>query len=234
MADVDVARIERAVHEILLAIGEDPDREGLQRTPQRVAEAYADFFGGLAVDPLSHLRDAVPIGENEDGAPATSDAVVLRDLAFRSVCEHHLLPFVGTAHVAYLPGDRVVGLGRIPAVVETLSRRPQLQERLTEEIADALVAGLDPRGVLVVLDAQHRCVTTRGSRQDRSSTITISSRGALAEPAARAEIIALIGAVPAERAGEGSQAPVAAARAAALPDVAGVGDVSGTADVSNG
>ncbi|MFB6612078.1 GTP cyclohydrolase I [Agromyces sp. NPDC056379] len=194
MAGVDAERIQRAVHEILLAIGEDPSRPGLERTPQRVAEAYADFFGGLDVDPLSHLADTVPIGATDAGVPATSDAVVLRDLAFRSVCEHHLLPFVGTAHVAYLPGDRVVGLGRIPAVVDTLARRPQLQERLTEEIADALVAGLAPKGVLVVLDAQHRCVTTRGSRQERSSTVTIASRGALSEPAARSEIITLIGA----------------------------------------
>jgi GTP cyclohydrolase I len=194
MAGVDAERIQRAVHEILLAIGEDPSRPGLERTPQRVAEAYADFFGGLDVDPLSHLADTVPIGATDAGVPATSDAVLLRDLSFRSVCEHHLLPFVGTAHVAYLPGDRVVGLGRIPAVVDTLARRPQLQERLTEEIADALVAGLDPRGVLVVLDAQHRCVTTRGSRQERSSTVTIASRGALSEPAARSEIITLIGA----------------------------------------
>ncbi|MFF2387877.1 GTP cyclohydrolase I [Agromyces sp. NPDC058104] len=193
MAGVDAERIERAVLEILLAIGEDPARPGLERTPQRVAEAYADFFGGLDVDPLSHLADTVPLGSTEAGVPATSDAVILRDLAFRSVCEHHLLPFVGTAHVAYLPGEKVVGLGRIPAVVDTLARRPQLQERLAEEIADALVAGLDPKGVLVVLDAQHRCVTTRGSRQERSSTVTIASRGALAEPAGRAEIIALIG-----------------------------------------
>lgn len=194
MAGVDAERIQRAVHEILLAIGEDPSRPGLERTPQRVAEAYADFFGGLDVDPQIHLADTVPIGATDAGVPATSDAVLLRDLAFRSVCEHHLLPFVGTAHVAYLPGDRVVGLGRIPAVVDTLARRPQLQERLAEEIADALVAGLDPKGVLVVLDAQHRCVTTRGSRQERSSTVTIASRGALSEPAARSEIITLIGA----------------------------------------
>jgi GTP cyclohydrolase IA len=194
MAGVDTGRIERAVREVLLAIGEDPARPGLERTPERVAEAYSEFFGGLAVDPLSHLADTVPLGATEAGVPATSDAVVLRDIAFRSVCEHHLLPFVGTAHVAYLPRDRVVGLGRIPAVIETLAARPQLQERLTEEIADTLEAGLEPKGVLVVLDAQHRCVTTRGSRQERSSTITIASRGALAEPAARSEIIALIGA----------------------------------------
>ena len=194
MAEVDTARIERAVREILLAIGEDPTRPGLVSTPQRVAAAYAEFFDGLHVDPLTHLADSVPIGSSDKGVPATSDAVVLRDLAFRSVCEHHLLPFVGTAHVAYLPGDRVVGLGRIPAVIDTLAARPQLQERLAEEIADALQEGLDPKGVLVVLDAQHRCVTTRGARQERSSTITIASRGALAEPTARAEIIHLIGA----------------------------------------
>ena len=156
MAGVDTARIERAVLEILLAIGEDPTRPGLERTPQRVAEAYAEFFGGLDVDPLSHLADTVPLGATEAGVPATSDAVVLRNLAFRSVCEHHLLPFVGTAHVAYLPAERVVGLGRIPAVIDTLAARPQLQERLAEEIADALEAGLQPKGVLVVLDAQHR------------------------------------------------------------------------------
>jgi GTP cyclohydrolase I len=201
MTEVDAARIERAVREILFAIGEDPERPGLRRTPERVADAYADFFGGLAVDPLSHLADPVAVGATSTGAPATGDAVVLRDLAFRSVCEHHLLPFVGTAHIAYLPGDRVVGLGRIPAVVDTLAHRPQLQERLAEEIADTLIEGLDPRGVLVVLDAQHSCVTTRGSRQERSSTITIASRGALAEPAARAEIIALIGTHAAEAAG---------------------------------
>ncbi|MCD2441567.1 GTP cyclohydrolase I [Agromyces sp. SYSU K20354] len=193
MAGVDAQRIERAVREILLAIGEDPERPGLERTPQRVAAAYAEFFGGLDVDPLTHLAETVPIGTTDAGGPTTSDAVVLRDLAFRSVCEHHLLPFVGTAHIAYLPGDRVVGFGRIPAVIDTLAARPQLQERLAEEIADTLVAGLDPRGVLVVLDAQHRCVTTRGPRQERSSSVTIVSRGALAEPAARAEIMALIG-----------------------------------------
>ena len=152
MAGVDAQRIERAVREILLAIGEDPQRPGLERTPQRVAEAYAEFFGGLDVDPLTHLAETVPVGVTDAGGLTTSDAVVLRDLAFRSVCEHHLLPFVGTAHVAYLPDERVVGFGRIPAVIDTLAARPQLQERLAEEIADTLVAGLDPKGVLVVLD----------------------------------------------------------------------------------
>jgi len=193
MTGVDAARIERAVHELLLAIGEDPDRDGLKRTPQRVAEAYAEFFGGLAVDPVELLADAVPVGTTESGDAATSDAVMMRGIDFRSMCEHHLLPFTGVAHVAYVPDERIVGLGRIPAVVDALASRPQLQERLAEQIADALDAGLAPKGVLVVLDATHGCVTTRGVRQERTSTVTIASRGALAEPAARAEIIALIG-----------------------------------------
>ncbi len=192
MSGVDRARIEAAVSEIILAIGEDPARPGLARTPARVADAYAEFFGGLTQDPLAHLRDSVPIGTDLDGVPQTSDVVLLRGIDFRSVCEHHLLPFVGVVHVAYLPSDRVVGLGKLPALVDTLSARPQLQERLTEEIADALQQGLDPRGVLVVLDAVHRCVVARGSRQASSSTVTIASRGSLTEPVARAELMALI------------------------------------------
>ena len=185
---VDRERIGRAVLEILAAIGEDPARVGLERTPQRVADAYAEFFGGLDQNPLALLADTVPVG------PATGELVLLRDIAFRSICEHHLLPFLGTAHVAYLPRDRVVGLGRLPAVVEIIAARPQLQERLTEEIADALQEGLDPLGVLVVLDAVHGCVGTRGPRQAASSTVTMASRGTLMEPTARAEIIALISA----------------------------------------
>jgi len=184
---VDQPRIEAAVAEILAAIGEDPDRPGLQTTPQRVASAYAEFFAGLAQDPLDHLRDTVPVGDR------TGELVLLRDIEFRSVCEHHLLPFLGTAHVAYLPGERIVGLGKLADVVETLAARPQLQERLTEEIADALEAGLAPRGILVVLDAKHGCVRTRGPRQTHSSTVTMASRGDLALPVARTEIIALIG-----------------------------------------
>lgn len=184
---VDQRRIEAAVAEILAAIGEDPARPGLTATPHRVASAYAEYFAGLAQDPLAHLQDTVPVGDR------TGELVLLRDITFRSVCEHHLLPFLGTAHLAYLPDERVVGLGKLAAVVETLAARPQLQERLTEEIADALQIGLAPRGVLVVLDASHGCVTTRGPRQARSSTVTMASRGALAVPVARSEIIALIG-----------------------------------------
>ncbi|MBG6238890.1 GTP cyclohydrolase I [Mycetocola sp. CAN_C7] len=185
---MDTGRIERAVTELLLAIGEDPHRPGLVRTPARVAEAYTEFFGGLNTDPLVHLADAVALG---DGGPG--EAVVVRDIAFRSVCEHHLLPFLGVAHIAYLPSDRIVGLGRLPAVVSTLAARPQLQERLTEEIADAIESGLSARGVLVVLDASHGCVVARGSRQTGSSTLTLASRGELTDPVRRAEIVALMG-----------------------------------------
>jgi GTP cyclohydrolase I len=188
MAGVDRPRIEAAVTELLAAIGEDTSREGLERTPSRVAEAYAEFFSGVGEDPLRHLRDSVPVGDSGNG-----EVVLVRDIAFRSVCEHHLLPFLGTAHIAYLPGDRLVGLGRLPLVVDTLASRPQLQERLTEQIADALEQGLDARGVLVVLDAVHGCVTTRGSRQTASSTVTVASRGELTDPARRAEIFAMIG-----------------------------------------
>ncbi|MBC7442082.1 MAG: GTP cyclohydrolase I FolE [Ramlibacter sp.] len=184
---VDRARIEAAVAEIIAAIGEDVARPGLASTPRRVAESYGEFFAGLHVDPVDHLRDTIPVG------PHTGELVLLRDIAFRSICEHHLLPFLGTAHLAYLPDERVVGLGKLPAVVDTLAARPQMQERLTEEIAEALNTGLRPRGVLVVLDAVHGCVTARGSRQTASSTVTMASRGELSDPAARAEIMALIG-----------------------------------------
>lgn len=185
---IDTGRIEAAVAEILAAIGEDARRPGLESTPQRVAQAYGDFFSGLAVDPLSHLADTVELEEGELG-----ELVLLRDLEFRSICEHHLLPFTGIAHLAYVPGTRVVGLGKLPRVLDTLASRPQLQERLTEEVADALEAGLAPRGVLVVLDAVHGCVSARGVRQAGSSTVTLASRGILSEPVARAEIMALIG-----------------------------------------
>jgi GTP cyclohydrolase I len=184
---VDQPRIEAAVAEILAAIGEDRGRAGLATTPQRVASAYAEFFAGLGQDPLDHLRDPVPVGDR------TGELVLVRDIEFRSVCEHHLLPFLGVAHLAYLPGDSIVGLGKLANVVETIAARPQLQERLTEEIADALEAGLEPRGILVMLDASHGCITTRGPRQSRSSTVTLATRGDLTDPAARSEIIALIG-----------------------------------------
>lgn len=188
---IDTARIEAAVLEILAAIGEDPARPGLESTPRRIAESYSEFFGGLGVDPLRHLADSADF--DVDSADI-GELVLLRDIEFRSMCEHHLLPFTGTAHLAYLPRARIVGLGSLARVVETLAARPQLQERLTEEIADTLQSGLDPRGVLVILDASHGCVTARGARQSRSSTVTMASRGILTEPVARSEIMALIGA----------------------------------------
>lgn len=188
---IDLGRIEAAVSEILKAIGEDPQRAGLVSTPQRVAQAYAEFFEGLAVDPLSHLAGSA---EFPEGAEELGELVLVRDIDFRSVCEHHLLPFIGVAHIAYIPRSRIVGLGKLPRVVETLASRPQLQERLTEEIADALQTGLDPLGLLVVLDAAHACVWSRGVRQLNSSTVTMATRGTLSEPTARAEIMALVGA----------------------------------------
>ena len=183
----DAGRIEAAVAELLAAIGENPARPGLVNTPRRVAEAYADFFAGVGADPLEHLADQ----QDLDGE--TGELVLLRDIEFRSMCEHHLLPFLGRAHVAYAPDRRIVGLGKLPRVVETLASRPQLQERLTDEIADALVTGLAPKGVLVVVDAIHGCVSARGPRQAASSTVTIASRGTLADPVERAGILALIG-----------------------------------------
>ncbi|UAJ78878.1 GTP cyclohydrolase I FolE [Leifsonia sp. ZF2019] len=187
MTGFDRARIEAAVAEILAAIGEDPSRPGLASTPSRVADAYAEFFSGVGVDASAELGEPVPL------ETARAETVIVRDIAFRSVCEHHLLPFLGVAHVAYLPGEAVVGLGRIPRVIDALAARPQIQERLTEQIADAIEQGAGAQGVLVVLDASHACVTTRGSRQTASTTVTVAARGAYTEPAARAELMALIG-----------------------------------------
>ena len=185
---MDTDRIRDAVAELLAAIGEDAKRPGLIDTPSRVAESYQEFFSGVGVDPLDHLRD----GALSDAGHQQGQLIVLRDIEFRSMCEHHLLPFLGTAHLAYLPRDSVVGLGKLPQVVDTLASRPQLQERLTEQIADALQEGLDALGVLIVLDATHGCVTSRGARQTHSSTVTVATRGALANPTERAEAMALI------------------------------------------
>jgi GTP cyclohydrolase I len=190
VASVDRERIEAAVSEILAAIGEDPEREGLHDTPRRVAEMYAELFGGVGDDPAGALGSVFAAPE---AAPDAGDQpVLIRDITFRSMCEHHFLPFEGIVHVAYVPGDRIAGLGSIVSVVESASSRPQLQERLTDDIADAVERGLDARGVLVVVDAKHGCVSARGPRQTRSTTLTLAARGTLAEPAARAEITALI------------------------------------------
>lgn len=188
MSSFDRPRLIAAIDEVLRAIGEDPAREGLEETPTRVADAYAEFFRGVGKDPLEPLADTFP-----SPAEGASEPVLVRGIEFRSVCEHHLLPFIGTAHIAYIPGERIVGLGRLAAVVELLASRPQLQERLGEQIAGAIDEALRPQGVLVVLDAEHGCVKLRGARQLRSSTVTIASRGLLTEPLRRAELITLMG-----------------------------------------
>ncbi len=182
---VDEPRIERAVREILLAIGEDPDREGLIATPERVAEAYGFLFSGLHEDPARNLE----VSFSADG----HDAVLLRDLPLASMCEHHLLPFVGKAQVAYVPEERVVGLSEIVHLVEGFARRPQLQERLTAQIADALYGTLGSRGSAVVVEAQHLCMTMRGAQKPGTVTVTSAVRGILdEEPGRRAEVMALI------------------------------------------
>lgn len=192
---MDRERVARAVRELLLAIGANPDSEELLATPERVADSYTELFAGMGVDPLALLADAVPTGGDAHiGTPVgTGDLVLLRDISLRSVCEHHLLPFRGRAHVAYQPGERVVGLSALPRVVAALAERPQMQERLGEQIAQALEDGLTPRGVLVVLEASHGCVTDRGVRESEALTVTVASRGGMTEPAARAEVLALIG-----------------------------------------
>lgn len=190
---VDRERVAALVRELLDAIGEDPDRPGLRLTPGRVADAYAEFFAGVGVDPAEPLAHTISVSRGPAPDTLPSGAVMLRGIPFRSVCEHHLLPFRGHAHIAYLPGEEVVGLGALPKVVDVLASRPQVQERLGEQIADTIAASLDTRGVLVVLEASHECVTMRG-RQTDASTVTIAARGELAEPAQRTELITLLGA----------------------------------------
>ena len=190
---VDRERVAALVRELLEAIGEDPDRPGLKATPARVADAYAEFFAGVGEDASAPLAHTISVAQGPAPETSPSGAVMLRDIQFRSVCEHHLLPFRGRAHIAYLPGDQVVGLGALPKVVGILASRPQVQERLGEQIADAIADALDTRGVLVVLDAAHECVTMRGDRQHEASTVTIAVRGELTDAVARAELIALIG-----------------------------------------
>ncbi|MBF4608089.1 GTP cyclohydrolase I [Curtobacterium sp. VKM Ac-1393] len=187
---MDRARVEAAVRELLLGIGEDPDRPELERTPARVADSYAEFFSGIGTDAVAIARDGTV--HAEDGERGR--LVIVRDVKFRSVCEHHLLPFLGVAHLAYAPGDRLIGLGTLARVLDAVASRPQLQERLGEQVAATIAEGLGAEGVLVVLDAQHQCVTTRGERQTGSTTVTVAANGTLADAAGRAEAIALIGA----------------------------------------
>lgn len=181
---VDQQRIEAAVVELLSAIGEDPQRADLLATPKKVAEAYAVFFNGIGVDAAAALGETIAAEHNE--------VVILKDIEFVSMCEHHLLPFTGVAHLAYLPEDQVVGLGKLPRLVEILASRPQLQENLTAQIADALEAGIGTKGVIVVIEARHHCVISRGARQPEANTVTMAARGCYAEPAVRAEVMALI------------------------------------------
>lgn len=184
----DIPRIERAVREILLAIGEDPERDGLLRTPRRVAEMYAEICSGLFEDPARHL--VVTFEANHD------EMVMVRDIPLYSICEHHLAPFHGRAHVAYIPGDdgRITGLSKIARLVDGYAKRPQVQERLTTQIADALVDALAPRGAFVLIEAEHLCMSMRGVRKPGSLTVTSAVRGLFKDnPATRAEVMALIG-----------------------------------------
>lgn len=189
---VDRERVAALVRDLLEAIGEDPDRPGLKQTPQRVADAYAEFFSGVGADAAEPLAHTISVARGPAPDTLPSGVVMVRGIRFRSFCEHHLLPFAGHAHIAYLPGEQVVGLGALPRVVDTLAARPQVQERLGEQIADTIAGALDARGVLVVLDAAHECVTMRGGRQTDASTVTVAARGVYTEPAERAELIALI------------------------------------------
>ncbi|MSR30386.1 MAG: GTP cyclohydrolase I FolE [Gemmataceae bacterium] len=182
---VDHERIEAAVREILAAVGEDPNREGLRETPARVARMYAELFSGLRGDPASFLKKTFTQKYNE--------MVVVKDIGFESMCEHHLLPFIGKAHIAYLPNGKIVGLSKLARVVETLSRRPQVQERMTEELADLLVDELNARGVAVVLEASHSCMTIRGIRKPNSVCTTSAMRGGFRDsPSTRSEFMSLV------------------------------------------
>jgi GTP cyclohydrolase I len=182
---VDRKRIQRAVREILIGIGEDPDRDGVLGTPERVADAYAYLFAGLAEDPIRHLE----IGFME----SARDTVLVRDIPLASLCEHHLLPFIGKAHLGYAPNGRVVGLSKLARLVEGYARRPQLQERLTAQIADALYESLGSRGSIVVIEADHTCMTIRGIQKPGSITVTSAVRGIYEEDESlRAETMALI------------------------------------------
>ncbi|HEX2357845.1 MAG TPA: GTP cyclohydrolase I FolE [Micromonosporaceae bacterium] len=184
---VDLARIEKAVREILIALGEDPDREGLTRTPARVARAYAELFAGLRVDPAQVLKTAFEANHEE--------LVLVRDIEVFSLCEHHLLPFRGVAHIGYIPGEhgRITGLSKLARLVEVFARRPQVQERLTSQVADLLMEKLDPRGVIAVLECEHMCMAMRGIQKAGSKTITSAVRGVFQFDAkSRAEAMSLI------------------------------------------
>lgn len=182
--DADGVRL--AVRDLLVAIGEDPDRDGLRETPERMARAYAEMFSGLGQDPGSHVERVFDVGHEE--------MVLVRDIPMYSVCEHHLLPFHGVAHVAYIPGEdgRVTGLSKLARLVDGYARRPQVQERLTAQIADTMVERLGVLGVLVVVEAEHLCMSMRGVRKPGANTVTSAVRGQLRNAATRAEAMSLI------------------------------------------
>ncbi|HEY3503218.1 MAG TPA: GTP cyclohydrolase I FolE [Actinocatenispora sp.] len=184
---VDLKRIEAAVREILLAVGEDPDRDGLKKTPERVARAYAEMFAGLRIDPARVLTTSFEAEHDE--------IVLVKDIEVYSACEHHLLPFHGVAHVGYIPGahGRITGLSKLARIVDAYARRPQVQERLTSQIADTLAEQLDPRGVIVVVDCEHLCMSMRGVRKPGARTVTSAVRGHFERSvAARNEAMSLI------------------------------------------
>lgn len=184
--EVDLDRAAAAVRELLTAVGEDPDREGLRDTPRRVAKAYAEVFAGLRQEPTDVLNTVFDIGHDE--------MILVRDIDVYSTCEHHLVPFHGVAHVGYIPGEdgRVTGLSKLARLVDVYAKRPQVQERLTTQIADSLVDVLHPRGVIVVVECEHLCMTMRGVRKPGARTITSAVRGQLRDPATRAEAMSLI------------------------------------------
>jgi len=182
----DHDRVVAAVREMLIGIGEDPDREGLQETPQRVAKAYADLFSGLHQEPSEVLSTTFDLGHDE--------MVLVKDIEVWSMCEHHLLPFTGLAHVGYIPNvkGQITGLSKLARLVDVYAKRPQVQERLTTQIAEELVQTLEPRGVIVVLECEHQCMTMRGVRKPGSKTITSAVRGGMRDPVTRAEAMSLI------------------------------------------
>ena len=183
---VDTDRIEKAVREILLAIGEDPDREGLARTPERVARMYNELFAGMYDDPVRHTERVFTESYDE--------LVLLKDIPFYSMCEHHFLPFMGIAHVGYLPRGKVIGVSKLARIVSGFARRPQVQERLTTQIAECLMQEIDARGVAVVMEATHTCMTIRGVKKSGSTMVTSAMLGSFRSDArSRSEVMSLIG-----------------------------------------
>ncbi len=182
---VNKGRIKKAFASIIEAVGENPSREGLEGTPRRIADMYADIFSGLDMDP----RDALVVGFDE----GHHEMVILKDIPFYSMCEHHFLPFFGLAHVGYIPKGRIAGASKVARAVDILAKRPQLQERLTTQIAEAMVEALKPNGVAVVIEAEHMCMTMRGVKKPRSKIVTSAMRGIFREnPATRAEFMSLL------------------------------------------